>query len=229
MPGMLARRSSSSPSDQVRPSGPFAVIGVDVLPDQRDFTHAIVGEPQHVVDDFRDRTGYFGAAGIGHHAKRAKLVATFLHSDERRNAAGADRCRVRRRQKAELVLNREFGLQRAAVAFCLRQKLRQMMVALRTDHDIDGGRAADDLRAFRLRDAAGHRDADSAALARRFVLHHAQPPEFGVDLFGGLFADVTGVENHQVRVIHAWCLDKALGRQRVHHALRIVDVHLTAV
>ena len=115
------------------------------------------------------------------------------------------------------------------MAFGARQQLRQMMIALRADHDIDHRRAADDLVAFGLRDAAGHGDAHVAALARGFVLGDAQPPEFGVDFFGGLFADVTGVEDHQIRVVHACGLDKAFRRQRVHHALRIVDVHLTAV
>ena len=103
------------------------------------------------------------------------------------------------------------------------------MIALRADHDIDRGRAADDLGAFRLRDAAGHRDAHVAAVSRGLVLEDAQPSELGVNLLRRLFANVAGVENHQVRVIHAGGLDKAFGRQRVHHALRIVDIHLTAV
>ena len=75
------------------------------------------------------------------------------------DAARADRIRLRRRQKAELVLDREFGLQRAAVALRARQQLRQMMIALRADHDVHGRRAADDLLALGLRDAAGDRDA----------------------------------------------------------------------
>ena len=104
-----------------------------------------------------------------------------------------------------------------------------MMIALRADHDVDRRRAADDLLAFGLRDAAGHRDAHLAAVACGLVLGDAQPPELGVDLLGGLLADVAGVEDHQIRVLHAGGLDKAFGRQRVHHALRIVDVHLAAI
>ena len=45
--------------------------------------------------------------------------------------------------------------------FGARQQLRQMMIALRADHDVDHRRAADDLLAFGLRDAAGDRDASS--------------------------------------------------------------------
>ena len=68
-----------------------------------------------------------------------------------------------------------------------------------------------------------------AAVARGFVLDDAQPAELGIDLLGGLFADVAGVEDHQVGVVDAGGLDKAFRRQRVHHALRIVDVHLAAI
>ena len=45
MPGISARRAAAAerPGPAVRA---FAVIGVDVLADQRDFAHAIVGEPR---------------------------------------------------------------------------------------------------------------------------------------------------------------------------------------
>ena len=46
--GEALQQSAERPIPPVRT---FAVIGVDVLPDQRDFAHAIVGEPHHVVDD----------------------------------------------------------------------------------------------------------------------------------------------------------------------------------
>ena len=115
------------------------------------------------------------------------------------------------------------------MAFRVRQKLRQMMIALRTDHDIHGRRAADDLFAFGLRDAAGDRDFHVAALARGVVLHDAQATEFGIDFLGGFLADMAGVEDHQVRILDIGRLDKAFAGQRVHHALRIVDVHLAAI
>jgi len=73
------------------------------------------------VDDSCHRARYFRAARIRHHAEGAELVAAFLHRDERGDAARADRGGLRRRQKAEFVLDREFGLQRAAMAFGARQ------------------------------------------------------------------------------------------------------------
>ena len=224
--GKPVQQPAERPGPSVRA---FAVIGVDVLPNQRDLAHAVVGEPLHVVDDLRHRARDFRAARIGHHAEGAELVAAFLHGDECGNAARADRIRLRGGEEAELVLDREFGLQRAAFALRARQQLRQMMIALRPDHDVHCRRAADDLRALGLRDAARDRDAHLAPVARRLVLGDPQPPEFGVDLFGGLLADMAGVEDHQVRILGAGCLHKALRRQRVHHALRIVDVHLAAI
>jgi len=104
-----------------------------------------------------------------------------------------------------------------------------MVIALRPHHHVHDGRAADDLLAFGLRDAAGHRNVHLAAIARGFVLDEAQPPQFRIDFLGSLFADVTGVEDHQIRIVHACGLDKAFPCQRVHHALRIVDIHLTTI
>jgi hypothetical protein len=104
-----------------------------------------------------------------------------------------------------------------------------MMIALRADHDINHGRAADDLLALGLRHAAGDRDIHLSSGLRRFVLGDAQPAEFRIDLLGGLFTDVAGVQDHQIRIVGACRLDETFARQRVHHALRIVDVHLTAI
>ena len=77
--GEAMQQGAERPDPPVRS---FAVIGVDVLPDQRDFAHAIVGEPQHVVDDPGHRPRHLGAARIGHHAEGAEFVAAFLHGDE---------------------------------------------------------------------------------------------------------------------------------------------------
>ena len=104
-----------------------------------------------------------------------------------------------------------------------------MMIALRPDDDIDNRRAADDLVALSLCDAAGHSNVHAPAVARGLLLGDAQPSQFRVDLLGGLFADVTGIENDEVRIINSCGLDKAFIRHRVHHALRIVDIHLAAI
>ena len=68
----------------------------------------------------------------------------------------------------EFVLDRKFGVDRAAVALGARQQFRQVVIALRADHEVDCRRAAHDLLAFGLRDAAGDRDRHVAAVARGF-------------------------------------------------------------
>ena len=87
------------------------------------------------------------------------------------------------------------------------EHLRQPVIALRPDHQIDGGRAAHDLLAFGLRDAARDRDLDLAALLRGVLLEHAHAAELGIDLLGGLLADVAGVEDDQVGVVRRRGLD----------------------
>ncbi len=109
------------------------------------------------------------------------------------------------------------------------QQLRQMMIALRADHDVDHRRAAHDLLALGLRHAARDRDLHRAAPARGLVLGDAQAAELGIDLFGGLLADVAGVEDDEVGILRAGRLHESFRSQRVHHALGIVDVHLAAI
>ncbi len=177
----------------------------------------------------RDGPRDFGAACIGHHAEGAEFVAAFLNGDERRDAPRANGGRLRRRQKSEFVLGGELGLQRVAVLFGAGEQFRQVMIALRADHDVNHGCPVDDLLALSLRHTAGDGDVHAAPLARGFVFCGAEPTEFGIHLLGSLLADVAGVEDDEIGLLDTGGLDKALASQRVHHALRIVDVHLTAI
>jgi len=60
-----------------------------------------------------------------------------------------------------------------------RDHLRQAVIVLRAHHQIDRARAAQDLLALGLRDAAGDRDHHVAALGGGFFLHHPQAAELG--------------------------------------------------
>ena len=82
--------------------GSFAVIGVHVLPDQRDLAHAGIREPRDFGNDLRDRSRRLGAARIGHDTERAELVAAFLHGDECRDTARADRVAARGLRRSNL-------------------------------------------------------------------------------------------------------------------------------
>jgi hypothetical protein len=61
------------------------------------------------------------------------------------------------------------------------------------------------------------------------VLHLLDVAELGIDLLGGLLADVAGVQHHQVGALGV--VDDAIAQrtQDIGHALAVIDVHLTAV
>ena len=88
-PGIPASARISSPSRHSPPSGAGAVIGVDVLAEQRDLARAVGDEPPRLGDDCAGRPRIFGAARIGHDAEGAELVAAFLHGQKGGDAAGA--------------------------------------------------------------------------------------------------------------------------------------------
>ena len=56
-------------------------------------------------------------------------------------------------------------------------------------------------RALRLRHAAGDADHRLAARGGPLGLELAHAAKLGIDLLGGLLADVAGVEQHQVGVL----------------------------
>ena len=206
-----------------------AVIGVDVLPDQRHLAHAGPRQTFDLRDDLGDRARYLGAAGIRHDAEAAELVAAFLDGDERAHAARADRLAARGREEVELVLDRKRGVDDAALALRLCQEFRQTVIVLRPDHEVDHRGAAKNFLAFRLGDAAGHGNEHATLGAGRGLAQLAHPAELGKDLLGRLLADVTGIEDDEVGVFRLGGLDEAMRRQDVRHTMGIVDVHLAAV
>ena len=71
-----------------------------------------------------------------------------------------------RGQVVELVLDREFRVDDALGARLLQER-RQVVIVLRADHHVDGGRPAQDLLALGLGDAAGDDDLRLLALRPR--------------------------------------------------------------
>ena len=136
-------------------------------------------------------------------------------------ALGAARC-------VELVVEGKFGVDRLLAVLGAGQELRQPVIALRSEDEIDRGRAADDLLAFGLRDAPGYRDDDAPAIGCGCLFQAAHAAEFGIDLLGRLFANVAGVEDNQVGIVGDGRFDVTLRRERIGHATRVVDVHLAA-
>ena len=109
-----------------------------------------------------------------------------------------------------------------------RHHVRQAVIRLGADDDIDIGRAGGDLLALRLGDAACDREQHLPAAALTRLLQRAQPPELGIDLLRRLLTDMAGVENHQVGVLDLRCRAIAERRQDIRHAGGVVDVHLAA-
>ena len=89
---------------------PFAVIGVDVLPEQRELARTQGQEPACLVEDLGCRARILGAAGVRHDAERAELVAAFLHGQK----GAYPLFRSRLRQVVEFGLFRETGVDHSA-------------------------------------------------------------------------------------------------------------------
>ena len=106
------------------------------------------------------------------------------------------------RQMGELLLLGECRLdQRAVFGARAGNELRQAMIALRADDEIDGRHAAHDLGALGLGDAADDGDHRVVAGGGALVLQDADAPEVGVDLLGRLLADVAGVEDDEIGIL----------------------------
>ena len=145
--------------------GPVAVPGVDVLAEERDLAHALVGEARGLGDDRVDRPRDFGAARVGDDAEGAELVAAFLDGEEGGDARAGVAAAGRAGRARRTCRRRRIRSRRPARPRRLGEKLGQAVVGLRADDEIDGRRAAHDLLAFGLRDAAG--DADHHRRGRR--------------------------------------------------------------
>ncbi len=129
----------------------------------------------------------------------------------------------------ELVFDRVFGLDDALTFANAFQGIRQAVIGLRADNNIDGRRTTQDFLAFGLSNASSNANHELAALLFARLFHVAQTTKRGVDLFSRLLADMTGVEQNQISLAHVFRLDVTVLRQRIAHADGIINVHLTAV
>ena len=100
------------------------------------------------------------------------------------------------RQREEFVFRGKLGLDHALPP--RHAQLRQAVIALRPDDEIDHWRAVDDLASFGLRHAT--RDHDHGVEAACFppLFHRAHPAKLGIDLLGRLLADMAGIKNDEL-------------------------------
>ena len=219
MPSISASARIRRASDQVEPSlaQGLAVIGVDVLAEQRDLDragrHELARFGQHRrrpaanirrrayrARRRRCRTCRSLPGSTGRPSRRARPAAP---AGDRTCSRPGSRCRARRRP-AGACRREDRGL-----ALGLGQQLGQAMIGLRADHDVDRRLAAGDLLALGLGDAARDGDGEVAALGAALDLEVAQAAELGIDLLRGMLADVAGVQHDEVGL---------LGRRRPGHS-----------
>ena len=104
----------------------------------------------------------------------------------------------------------------------LHQHLGQVAVRGRTGHQRDVWRALENLLAFLLGHTAEH------GKALPFLVQLLEVVQAMKDLLLGLIADRAGVVHDEVGLFLALDLRVALGDERAHDLLRVVEVHLAA-
>ena len=225
MPGSRRARGSARPGAVAAIVG-LAVVGVDVLAEQRDLAHARGDQPR------ASATTAATGARTRRRAYRARRrrCRTCRSPPARTGRRTTPRAARRGRQVVELVLGRGTRCRPRARRARLGEQLRQAMVALRPDDDVDRGRAR---RMISAPSACATQPATTMRdRARRgaLLLEHAQPAELGKDLFRRLFADVAGIEDDDVRVFDRVGRGDSPARPGSDsHAGGIVGVHLAAV
>ena len=226
----LVNRTRSSPS--IAPGGPQQVgegppvaeldaVGVDVLPEQGHLEHALVDQRLHLGEDLAGPAVLLLAAQRRDDAERAGVVAA--HADRHPpGVGGVPLGRQRRREDLERL--DDLDLRLGVVPGPLQQR-RQRAHVVRAEDDVHPRRAAHDLAAVLLREAA----ADGDLHAGVGVLDRPEVAEVAVEPVVGVLAHRAGVEDDDVGVA-------ALGRggvagllEEAGEALGVVHVHLAPV
>src|SRR5690606_18053319 len=129
------------------------MIGVDVLAEQSDLSNTLLYEPYSLVVHLGDRPRDLHPAGVGHHAERAELVAALLHCQK----CGGRPLAFPPGQARKFVLVWKVRVDELAVLEASTPgEIRQAMIGLRADHQVDDWSAGDDLCALSLGYATGN-------------------------------------------------------------------------
>ena len=196
---------------------------IDVLAQEGDLAHALGGKAARFEDNIVHPAGNFGPARIGHNTEGAELVTAFLYGNKGCWPVSFPRLG----QGIKLFDGIEFGFQTVADrAAGARDHFRQFVVGLRAKHEVNSRLAADKLLAFSLRHAAGHSNRHSPAGG---FLPALQLAKLGIDLFGGLLADMAGIHDNEVCRLRRFHGRIAEGPQHITDALGVVHVHLAAI
>ena len=200
----------------------MAVVGVDVLAKQRDFTHACLDQFLGFAHDTVGRARHLGTARIWHDAERAKFIAAFLDGQKRCWATLGFAARF---ECLKLIIIREICVQRADARLHSIVHRRQTVVGLRANDQINHRLAANNLSTLGLSHASGNAKFQ-IGISDLQMLHAAQ---FVVNFFSSFFANVTGIQQDHIRIVRGVGLHISFAAQRLGHAFTVINVHLTAI
>src|SRR5690554_5732408 len=167
-----------------------ATIGIDVLPQQGDLFDALIGQVGDLYQDVIEGPGNLGAARVRYDTEAAVLAAAFHDGDKGGGpiyASGGHRVEFFDFGKADIDLG-------TPLCASLGDQFGQAVQGLRSEDDIDIGRALDDGVAFLAGHAAAYTD-DQVGIALLQVLY---PSEIGKHFFLRFLAYRTGVEQNDV-------------------------------
>ena len=205
MPAISDRPSSSAASGHVAPSGPCAVIGVHVLPEQHDLLHAARGERLRLLDDASPPAAKTPRRAYRARRRRCRTCRSPPARSGRRSAAAmlapAGPPSARRTAADGRTCSRPENPSRRRASRLGERRARQAggSSAARPRRRRRGARER-----ISLPSACATQPATAILMSRPFgaraLLQDAQPPDLGIDLFGRLLADVAGVEEDEVGV-----------------------------
>ena len=168
-------------------------IGIDVLAQEGNFPHALLGQLGHLGEHVVQRTTDLLAAGVGHDAEGAVLAAAFHHRHEGRRPF-----RTRLGQVVEFFDLGEGDVHhRAALGTRLVDHLGQAVHRLRAEHQIHIRRTVRDGVAFLGRHTATHADQQP----RIAILERPQAAQLGEHFLLGLLTHRTGVEQQHIGLV----------------------------
>ncbi len=197
-------------------------VGVDVLPQQGDFAVTVVEKRAHLGQDGLGVAAPLAAAGVGHHAVGAEVVAAAHDGDE-----GADAVLIQphRGDFGVGLLGGEQHVDPLAARLGLADQARQIAVGIGPGDDVDPGGALDELLSQTLGHAADDADDErGTGFPQPFHLGQAAP-----DALLGVVADGAGIDEDDVGLLGIVGMDVALLLHDRDDDLRIADVHLAAV
>ena len=98
------------------------------------------------------------------------------------------------------------------------------MIGERADNHVNIRRPPANFGPFGLGHTTGGNNGGAAAIRAGL----AQATDIGIELFGGAFADVAGVEQHHVGCFRRVDGGQPVSAEQIAHPLTVIDVHLAA-